>query len=40
MMKTRPCVVIQNDVGNKTSQLTIVAALTGAENIQQKIPPI
>jgi mRNA interferase MazF len=40
IMKTRPCVVIQNDIGNKNSQLTIVAALTGAENILQKVPPI
>jgi mRNA interferase MazF len=41
MMKTRPCVVIQNDIGNQNSQITIVAALTGAENIlQKKIPPI
>jgi mRNA interferase MazF len=40
IMKTRPCVVIQNDIGNKISQLIIVAALTGAENVQQKAPPI
>jgi mRNA interferase MazF len=40
IMKTRPCVVIQNDIGNKNSQVTIVAALTGAENILRKVPPI
>jgi mRNA interferase MazF len=40
IMKTRPCVVVQNDIGNRHSQLTIVAAMTGAENILQKAPPI
>ena len=29
--KTRPCVVIQNDIGNKYSSVSIVAAITGAE---------
>jgi mRNA interferase MazF len=37
--KTRPCVVIQNDIGNKNSPLVIVAAVTGAEHIR-KPPPI
>jgi mRNA interferase MazF len=40
MMKTRPCVVIQNDIGNQNSQLTIVAAMTGAENVLKKPSPI
>jgi mRNA interferase MazF len=40
IMKTRPCVVIQNDIGNQNSQLTIVAALTGAENVLKKPLPI
>ena len=30
--KKRPCVVIQNDTGNKVSPLTIVAPITGAEH--------
>jgi mRNA interferase MazF len=37
--KKRPCVVIQNDIGNKNSPLVIVAAITGAEHIR-KPPPI
>lgn len=37
--KKRPCVVIQNDIGNKNSALVIVAAITGAEHIR-KAPPI
>jgi|SRR5579864_879982 len=36
--KTRPCVVIQNDIGNKYSSLTIVAVLTGAENVPKMYP--
>jgi mRNA-degrading endonuclease toxin of MazEF toxin-antitoxin module len=31
--KTRPCVVIQNNVGNKYSPVTIVAVITGAGNV-------
>lgn len=31
--KKRPCVVLQNDVGNRTSPLTIVAAIIGAEHV-------
>lgn len=37
--KKRPCVVIQNDTGNRYSDITIVAAITGAENVS-KIYPI
>ena len=37
--KKRPCVVIQNDIGNKYSPLVIVAAITGAEHIR-RAPPI
>jgi mRNA interferase MazF len=33
--KKRPCVVIQNDVGNRLSPLTIVAAIIGAEHVPQ-----
>ena len=43
IMKTRPCVVVQNDVVNRISQLTIVAAMTSAENVTKinpKPPPI
>lgn len=36
--KIRPCVVIQNDVGNKFSPITIVAAITGAENVPRPYP--
>jgi mRNA interferase MazF len=36
--KTRPCVVIQNDIGNRYSPITIVAAITGAENVPRKYP--
>jgi mRNA interferase MazF len=36
--KGRPCVVIQNDVGNKYSPVTIVAAITGAENVPKRYP--
>src|ERR1700737_956445 len=33
--KRRPCVVVQNDVGNMYSSITIVAAITGAEHIKK-----
>jgi mRNA interferase MazF len=36
--KSRPCVVIQNDVGNAYSPLTIVAALEGAEHVPKLYP--
>jgi mRNA interferase MazF len=36
--KTRPCVVIQNDVGNKFSPTSIVAVITGAENVPRQYP--
>jgi mRNA interferase MazF len=36
--KSRPCVVIQNDVGNAASPTTIVAAITGAEHIRKLYP--
>ena len=36
--KTRPCVVIQNDVGNKYSPVTIVAAITEAGNVPRQYP--
>jgi mRNA interferase MazF len=36
--KLRPCVVIQNDIGNKFSPTTIVAVITGAENIKRPYP--
>lgn len=37
-MKTRPCVVVQSDLLNKYSQVTIVAPITGAENVRQRGP--
>ena len=36
--KTRPCVVVQNDIGNKNASTTIVAVITGAENIKRPYP--
>ncbi len=36
--KTRPCVVIQNDIGNAHSPVTIVAVITGAENVRKLYP--
>ena len=36
--KGRPCVVIQNDVGNKYSPVIIVAVITGAENVPKRYP--
>jgi mRNA interferase MazF len=36
--KAQPCVVIQNDVGNKYSPVTIVAAITDAENVPKSYP--
>ena len=36
--RTRPCVVIQNDIGNRYSPVTIVAAITGAENVPKRYP--
>ena len=36
--KSRPCVVIQNDIGNARSSLTIVAALEGAEHVRRLYP--
>jgi mRNA interferase MazF len=36
--KRRPCLVIQNDIGNATSHLTIVAVITGAENVRRFYP--
>lgn len=37
--KARPCVVIQNDIGNANSHLTIVAPIEGAEN-RTKLYPV
>jgi mRNA interferase MazF len=37
--KARPCVVIQNDIGNANSHLTIVAPIEGAEN-RPKLYPV
>jgi mRNA interferase MazF len=33
-MKTRPCLVVQSDLLNKYAQVTIVAPITGAENVK------
>jgi len=36
--KTRPCLIVQNDVSNAHSSTTIVAPITGAEHIKKKSP--
>ena len=36
--KVRPCVVIQNDIGNRFSPIIIVAAITGVENVPRQDP--
>lgn len=36
--KTRPAVVIQNDIGNRYSPLVIVAPIRGAEHIKKLYP--
>ncbi|HUU36978.1 MAG TPA: type II toxin-antitoxin system PemK/MazF family toxin [Candidatus Desulfaltia sp.] len=36
--KVRPCVIIQNDVGNRYSPVTIVAVITGQKRLSQKYP--
>ncbi|HUI55329.1 MAG TPA: type II toxin-antitoxin system PemK/MazF family toxin [Bryobacteraceae bacterium] len=36
--KMRPCVVIQNDIGNRYSPVVIVAIVTGAENVPKRYP--
>jgi len=36
--KVRPCVVIQNEIGNRYSPIVIVAAITGAENVPKRYP--
>ena len=39
-MKTRPCLVVQSDLLNKYSQVTIVAPITGAENVKRLGPTL
>ena len=36
--KTRPCLIIQNDTGNKFSPLTIVAVIASQKEIDKKYP--
>ena len=36
--KIRPCVIIQNDIGNKFSSTTIVAIVTGQKEISKEYP--
>ncbi len=36
--KIRPCVVVQNNVGNRFSPIVIVAAIAGAENVPRQYP--
>ena len=38
--KTRPAVVVQNDIGNRYSPLVIVAPVRGAEHIKRLYPVI
>ena len=37
-MKTRPCLVVQSDLLNRYSHVTIVAPITGAENVSKTGP--
>ena len=36
--RSRPCVVVQNDIGNRFSSTTIVVPLTGAGHIRKPSP--
>ena len=36
--KTRPCLVVQNDVGNRFSAMTIVVPVEGAEHVAKLYP--
>jgi mRNA interferase MazF len=36
--KTRPCLIIQNDTGNKFSPLVIIAVITSQKEIDKKYP--
>jgi mRNA interferase MazF len=36
--KTRPCVVVQNDIGNRFSPRTIIIPVTGAEHVAKLFP--
>lgn len=38
LRKTRPCLVVQNDVGNRFSSLTIVVPVGGAEHVAKPYP--
>jgi len=38
--KTRPAVIIQNDIGNRYSPLVIIAPVMGAEHIKKIYPVI
>jgi len=37
-IKARPCVVVQNDIGNRYSPVSIVAIITGVENVPKSYP--
>lgn len=36
--KTRPCLIVQNDIGNRAAPRTIIVPLTGAEHIEKPFP--
>jgi mRNA interferase MazF len=36
--KSRPCLVVQNDIGNKYSPMTIVVPIEGAEHVPRLFP--
>ncbi len=40
MSKTRPAVVVQNDMGNRYSPLVIIAPIRGAEHVKKNFPVI
>jgi len=36
--KTRPCLIVQNDIGNELSPLTIIVVITSQKDIDQEYP--
>jgi len=36
--KSRPCLVVQNDIGNKYSPMTVVVPIEGAEHVRKIYP--
>jgi mRNA interferase MazF len=36
--RTRPCVIVQNDIGNRFSSTTVILPLTDAANVKKPTP--